>query len=384
MTRVLFVSNGHGEEAIAERLAVELHELQPALVCDHVALVGDSAHHAFLHPVGPRRAMPSGGLVAMGNVVNLIRDLRSGLLQLTLAQLRFFRQIRGEYQMAAAIGDTFSLWMALRARARATVFVGTAKSIYVAPYGRWEESVLRRAAAVFVRDRPTADRLRAHGIEARAANVIADLHREALPLPPLPFEALLGLFPGSRNSAYDDAVFLAGVARRVARAQRGTGAVLSLARNLDPGLFASALARDGWTVVTHRDDVCPFSLYDGESETIRAWSGPIGSILVQVRLALGQAGTANEAAASAGVPVIAFVRHGEVGGTWYRRRQAHLLREALLLVERDEQAAALAVRKLLADSQRLLQMREAGRSRVGPPGAKKIAAALAAFAAAAS
>ena len=37
--------------------------------------------------VGPMCVMPSGGLIAMGNVRNIARDVRSGLIGLTLAQL---------------------------------------------------------------------------------------------------------------------------------------------------------------------------------------------------------------------------------------------------------------------------------------------------------
>jgi len=114
--RALFVSNGHGEAAIADRIAVELNAIAPGLQLDHLALVGDGVSES-LHDVGPARAMPSGGLIAMGNVRNIARDVRSGLLGLTLAQFRFLRGARGRYDAAAAIGDTYALLMASIARA---------------------------------------------------------------------------------------------------------------------------------------------------------------------------------------------------------------------------------------------------------------------------
>ena len=43
--------------------------------------------------------------------------------------------IRNHYDAAVAVGDVFSLMMAYRARAGRTVYAGTAKSVYVAPYG---------------------------------------------------------------------------------------------------------------------------------------------------------------------------------------------------------------------------------------------------------
>ena len=55
-----------------------------------------------MHEVGPRRAMPSGGLIAMGNVRNIARDLRSGLLALTLAQRAFLARARGDVRRASS------------------------------------------------------------------------------------------------------------------------------------------------------------------------------------------------------------------------------------------------------------------------------------------
>ena len=92
MKRVLFVSNGHGEAAIAERIARELRALAPDAMLDHLALVGEPISDS-LREVGPRRAMPSGGLIAMGNVANLMRDLRAGLLPLVVAQRTFLRSV---------------------------------------------------------------------------------------------------------------------------------------------------------------------------------------------------------------------------------------------------------------------------------------------------
>ncbi len=64
--RVLFVTNGHGEAAIAERIAHELGSLVPGVRADHLGLVGETRHET-MNEVGPRRSMPSGGLIAMGN-----------------------------------------------------------------------------------------------------------------------------------------------------------------------------------------------------------------------------------------------------------------------------------------------------------------------------
>lgn len=362
--RVLFVSNGHGEVAIASRIARELGGMR----CEHMALVA-AAPAGNLQPVGPLKAMPSGGLIAMGNVRNIVRDVASGLLGHTLAQLRFLRAARGTYDVAVAVGDVFALIMALTARARSTVYVGTAKSVHHAKYGPLERRVIARAQRAFVRDEATAQSLRLRGIGACAANVIVDLY--AVPDAgriTVPFSPLLALFPGSREQAYEDAVSLCAIVRDLAASDAKIGALLSVAPGLDAQRMAGALQHSGWRLAQTGAESEPFSLFAGEREVVRAWRGPLGAMLERASLVLGQAGTANEAAAAAGIPVVAYERSSEGKRAWYRARQAGLLGGALLVVSGDPSNAAAGVRALLDDAPRRERMGKTGRERMGPAG----------------
>lgn len=370
MTDILFVSNGHGEEAIAARIAAELKNLRPDARVDHVALVGEFGHPGPMRDVGPRRAMPSGGLLAMGNVRNIVRDVGGGLVGLTLAQRRFLREARGRYACAAAVGDAFALIMTLQTRAPA-LFVGTAKSVYVAPYGPLEERVLRRARAVFVRDDATARRLQAHGVAAEApGNVIVDLFADRDdPLADTAargFDPAIVLFPGSRAGAYDEARTLVRAVLPVLRARPKAGAMMSLAPGLDAERFARVLA-DGGCAIRFGDERLPFAILEGDRELVRAWRGPIGPLLSRATLVVGQAGTANEAAAAAGVPVVAL-DDGNRASPWYRRRQRGLLGDALDVVPADPQPAAAAIGALLDDARRRARMGAIGRERMGAAG----------------
>lgn len=384
MTRVLFVSNGHGEAAIAERIAAELRAILPQAQLDHLALVGEG-EAGVTEPVGPRRPMPSGGLIAMGNIPNLARDLRAGLLPLVAAQRAFLRGARGSYDVAVAVGDAYALAMTLRARSR-TIFVGTAKSVSVAPYGAFESRILARAAVRFVRDEPTAASLRARGLAVEpAANVIVDLFANedgAAEAAVRGFAPAVALLPGSRANAYDDGLFLLAVVREIAALQPGFGAVLSVARGLDPQRFARDAQRAGWEVSRTPGDPIPFVLSLGGRTVVRAWSAPLGPLFRCVVLALGQAGTANEGAAAAGVPVVAFQTPRDTKARWYRRRQQGLLGDALAVVSGDLPDAVAGVRALLSDAARRERMSETGRARMGAPGAaRRVARSIASLAA---
>lgn len=382
MARVLFVSNGHGEAAIADRIAQELHALHPGVEVDHLALVGEHSTQA-MREVGPRQTMPSGGLIAMGQVKNITRDLRAGLVGLTLAQRAFLARSRGDYDLAVAVGDVFALLMALAARVQ-TSFVGTAKSVRVAPYGAMERRVLRRARDVFVRDDATAQRLRAQGVDASApGNVIVDLF--AAPDDPhadlaaRDFVPAIAVLPGSRASAYGDARFLLDVVRRAARERPSLGALLSVAPMLDPLEYERVLRDDGWEIVSRQDPRVPFVARSDGRDIVRAWRGPLGPLLSRVQVVIGQAGTANEAAASAGIPVMAFELGNDRKTAWYRMRQVGLLGDALAIAPGEPDLAARELGALLDDAPRRVAMGAAGRANMGPPGgALAIARALAA------
>ncbi|HVS45325.1 MAG TPA: hypothetical protein VMS32_01520, partial [Verrucomicrobiae bacterium] len=374
----------HGEIAIAARIAQELTAILPDVVCDHLALVGDFAHPSAMHDVGPRRAMPSGGLVAMGNVGNIARDLYGGLIALTLAQWRFVRGARGRYDAVLAVGDVFALLMGLCVKAPA-FFVGTAKSVYVAPYGPMEERVLAKATAVFVRDRATAERLNGHGVGALApGNVIVDLFAvdddPRADAAAADFAPVIVLFPGSRQEAYADGVVLADVVRELASDRRALGAVLSIAPGLSAQRYADELSAAGWRVVAGNDPM-PFSLADGERTIVRAWRGSIAPLLRRATLVIGQAGTANEAAAAAGVPVAALELAAARKTHWYRMRQQGLLGSALDLVPGNVSKAAAEIGGLLDDAPRRTHMGAVGRERMGRAGgataiARHVAAAI--------
>lgn len=370
-TQILFVTNGHGEIAIADRIAQELRLLRPELRIDHFPLVGESRSE-IMREVGPRRAMPSGGLLAMGNVRNIARDVGGGLLALTYAQRHFLKDARETYDRVVAIGDVFALLMSLAAHAPVT-YVGTAKSVRVAPYGFFERRVLRRADDVFVRDEETAQRLRAQGVEARSpGNVIVDLF-ETDDDPRADdaadgFAPMLAVFPGSRQTSYRDARFLLDVVRRVASDRPHLGAVMSIAPLLDAAAFAAGFREDGWRVEERPDARIPFVLRDEARVIARAWKGPIGPLLQRAQVVVGQAGTANEAAAAAGVPVVAFELNRDRKTTWYRMRQHGLLGDALAVLPGEPVAAAAGLRELLDDARRRAMMSLQGTARMGGPG----------------
>jgi uncharacterized protein (TIGR03492 family) len=359
---VLFVSNGHGEGAIAARLASELRT-RGEFITDHLALVGEQHSSHGFNDVGPRLARPSGGLVAMGNVRAFSQDLRSGFAGLWFGQRAYLANQGHTYDRVVAVGDVYALLMSFFTR-RPIVFVGTAKSLYVAPYGPFERRMLRRATDIFVRDAPTAAWLRERGVPALApGNVIVDLLDVGAPLP-APDPPMLALFPGSRTSAYVDAVKLAAVARRVLARRKEYSAVLSVAPTLSVTEVMRLLSNDGWDVRSD-DDIFAFRAHQ-DGIVLHGATGELAPLVRLASIVVGQAGTGNEAAAAAGVPVVALAAGKKLG--WYRMRQGRLLGEALRVVLDDVESASQAILELIDSPELREHMSRVGRERMGGSG----------------
>ena len=92
--KLLCLSNGHGEDAIAVRILQRLQEHPQTPELAALPLVGEGRAYEQVPEVpivGPVKTMPSGGFVYMDGR-ELWRDVRGGLLGLTWAQWRVVRK----------------------------------------------------------------------------------------------------------------------------------------------------------------------------------------------------------------------------------------------------------------------------------------------------
>jgi uncharacterized protein (TIGR03492 family) len=381
LTDILLVSNGYGEFAIAGYIARAIADVDPQARLEHFPLVGTAPEGSWPKAVGPQADMPSGGLVANGNLRNFFRDVRGGLLGLVVRQRRFLRA-QSARSALVAVGDIFCLSMSLLAR-RPTIFVATAKSDYVSPHSALEQRIAARADLVFVRDEHTARSLASKGVNARyAGNIMMDgIAPGRADLKPDEGAIRLAVLPGSRldtpRVAAQSLERLDAIAELAAAAGRRVQAFVSLAPSVDALAVAHALRSRGLELS---------NLAPGEGVVAASRRGPLevilvrgafGDLLAASQLVLGQAGTANEQAAGAGKPVVAALAPGEQPRKmqWYRMRQKRLLGDALLVLPHDPKVYAREVLALVDDAPRRSAMSAAGRARMGNPGGARAVAA---------
>jgi len=380
--RILLVSNGFGEMAILASIARAIAAREPAAQLAHLPLVGNPPADAWPPTVGPRAAMPSGGLVTYWNLRNVIRDVRAGLLGLSLAQFSFLRRQRSAFDAAIAVGDIYCLAVCLWFLRLPVLFVATAKSEHVATHGPFELAIARRACATFARDAATAQALVRAGVRARyAGNAMMDgVARPELDLPRDPNAIVVALLPGSRADA---ATNVRDAARRLVLVAQQTGrrvqAFLALAPTVAAGDLTAALAAEQFDVSKTQAAVGIVASARRKGAELLLVRGGLAAALCAADVVLGQSGTGNEQAAGLGKPVVAAAGPGESPNSvgWYRMRQQRLLGDALAIFPSDDAAYARELMALLSDPERMRRMADAGRERMGAPGASDAIAAAA-------
>lgn len=351
------MSNGHGEDTVGALLGRRL--LASGVSVSAYPLVGAGNAYSNVRLLEPRRVFPSGGFGLRGSLSGVAADLRAGFVPHWRAQRAALAGQRGRHDVAVAIGDVYCLWMTALASERC-VFVATAKSVHNEPH-RWiERRIMRRAAAIWTRDEPTARALRKHGLSARfAGNPMMD----AIPEPErgLPVPAgvsVVLLLPGSRADALNNLMRLLGVAADVAGLD-GAAFVSALPQSLHISDVVRAASAQGWE---YEDE----HLRSGRASVLL--TRDFGSALNSATVAVGLAGTANEQAAGRGKPVVVFPGDGAQYTRRFMRLQQRLLGDALIPTPDGERAAAAVVR-LLQDPTERARRGEVGHRRMGNGGA---------------
>jgi len=399
--RLLVLSNGHGEDLIAQRVLEALRRRRPDLEIAVLPLVGEGSVFAAaeqaggLRRVGPRRALPSGGF-SNQSLRGLLADLGAGVLDLSLSQWRLVRRWGRRGDPLLAVGDLLPLLLAWASGAPYG-FIGTPKSDYTwasgpgsagfaacyhslkgSEWDPWEWALMgqRRCRLVALRDGLTARGLRRHGVPAlapgnpmmdglqaaplpdafaghrrllllggsRMPEALANLRRLLLALAALTTpEPLLVLAPtGARPSPAEWAPLLQELGYEPADAPSGWGAAAAWRQGprlllIGPGRFAD-------------------------------WAG-------WAELGLAAAGTATEQLVGLGIPALSLPGPGPQFKRGFAERQSRLLGGAVAVCDGP---AALAARLelLLREPALRAALGRIGRRRMGPAGGSEALAAL--------
>ncbi|MEM6838039.1 MAG: lipid-A-disaccharide synthase-related protein [Cyanobacteria bacterium P01_C01_bin.120] len=391
--RLLCISNGHGEDAIALRILSELRSRQPQIELAVLPLVGEGT--AFqkqqIPLIAATKTLPSGGFIYMDSR-QLARDVRGGLAQLTLAQLQALKRWAQDGGAVLAVGDVipaaFAWWSGLPYG-----IVGTAKSAYylrdeqglladlpwyagwagLSMYLPWERWLMSRdrCRAVIVRDELTCSELQRSGLpEPFAGNPMMDglaLTQQSVILKPQESETLtVVLLPGSRApEAYANwQILLQGMDSVLNQwAPHSVQFLGAIAPALDIAELQRALEQAGWYCEAPDSDY-----FVKENGRVLLTQTAYADCLHLADTAIAMAGTATEQFVGLGKPAFITPGAGPQFTPTFAKLQTRLLGPSVILVNRAADLGT-AMATVLADSDRLAQIRQNGRQRMGSPGA---------------
>lgn len=390
--RLLFLSNGHGEDLIAVKLIETMNINCPELEITALPIVGAGAAYMSrsIPLLLPGKEMPSGGFVR-NSLRNWGMDLWAGLFDLTRRQINTLKMARAQVDIAVCVGDSYLNILAGYFLRRPIIFLPTAKSDYVSAHWPVEIHWMRQfCLKVFPRDALTAASLCRHQVPAE---YLGNIMMDALEFHGTDFrignqaEWVIGILPGSRREAYLNMEDLARVAIAYAslvNVETAPSFLVALSGGLSFQMLAEGLTSLGWHAVRASVDEVSAGVVGHVEHPGKKWpvrltiaQGRFGDLLANVKIVLGMAGTGNEQAVGLGKPVVTFSGRGPQFTEKFLRTQKKLLGDAILVTPRDPETTAMELFALLNDSVRYEAMARTGRERMGEPGgATRIAARI--------
>lgn len=341
--RILFISNGHGEDAIAAQI---VRQMPPGIEIHAYPTLGDGrAYDGVCTIVGPRATLPSEGWRNTRN--SIARDISGGGVATVWPGLRFIREARGQYDCVVVVGDMIGVYGAWVTGHRGIVYLDVYKTGYARSYLAIDRWILRHTArAVFCRAPSLAKALVQAGVEARAAgNVMMDtIPRTGLALNRTKSVAAT-ILPGSRVHALDNFALQAKALALIPAAQR-------------PQLFMAVASSIPETELRALAGDLEITFVSGRS---------LGDALDASDFVISQAGTATIQAIGLGRPAITFRSTADRQSRF--DDESRLFGEARLAVAAEPGAIAAAIRLLTDDAADRQRRGAIGRERIGPPGA---------------
>ena len=384
---VLFLSNGHGEDAINCQILSALRASGCDVDVAAMPIVGDGAAYgrSGVRMIGPTSKMPSGGVFYM-NPIFLVKDIGAGLIALTCQQLRAVWRHSPHCDLVVATGDIVVAAIAHLTDRPYIIFLSAHSSYYE---GRVNLGLVLpqllsspRCLAVFTRDALTAADLNRQGLNKAkfVGNPVMDhLNYTGKDLQLIPGVRTIALLPGSRlPEANHNLILLLKLVKEIA----AVSAIpvhfrAALVPNLMPELDRIA-ARSGWQhqsgkliLQCIKKSFCQQQL----AVEVLCYSDAFADILQQSSLVIGMTGTAVEQAVGLGKPVIAVPGNGPSFTYRFAEAQHRLLGNSVQVIGTKPanndiiKQAALALDRTLQDDNYLASCVKNGLERMGRSGA---------------
>ncbi|MFG6104475.1 lipid-A-disaccharide synthase-related protein [Leptothoe sp. EHU-05/26/07-4] len=307
--KLLFISNGHGEDNHSSHIIRSLWELEPELNIAAIPIVGQG--HAYRNInvpiVSPTLTLPSGGFTYT-NRLRLLSDIRAGLLTSTLRQIQAVRNYAPSCDLVFATGDVVGQCFAYISGKPFISFTSSLSAMYegTLKIDMVLKAVLKspRCLTLFSRDAYTAKDYQKQGLAKAQFGGIPSLDRLKPKGKDLQLDAarpMMALLPGSRMpEAMHNLKLLLGLVVEIAK----LNPQVQFCAALVPDVMASleTISADiGWHCAPGKLTY----VVDGEViATVLCFSDAFSDIVCHTDLVLGMAGLAVDQAMAIGKPIL--------------------------------------------------------------------------------
>ena len=364
--KITILSNGYGEDRVGRVLAKEILEQNSKFQLQAYPLVdrGISYEGLAIPILGPRKIMPSGGLL-LHDLKMFLSDIRAGFLQMTYKQLQDLKQL--DTDILLVVGDVYALLLSQLITTKKRFYVQTLISahhkhkksspnrFFMENYSFIERFLIKRTITkMYVRDVPTAEMLCKFGISrvfALGNPMLDDLSSDVLDMALT--SPVIALLPGSRSYAVDSLHIMVESLKHFPEA---TG-IIAWSREELPII-------KGWQ--HSLDKSSNISIYSNQNQCIYLLK-QFSAVLNSADLVLGTSGTAHEQAAALGMPIVAFPLF-----PWYKNsflaNQKRLLADALTIASSCPKDIAQKLKILWQNKELYKRASKMGKIRMGKAG----------------
>ncbi len=379
--KILFISNGHGEDLNGSLIAQEIPKINPDILIKALPIVGEGNSYKKLNIelIVSTKSMPSGGIFYL-NPLNFIKDLISGLIGLTIKQFYAIYKQRKNFDLIVAVGDIVPIFFAYISGRKFMAFIVSTSSYYE---GNLKLPLLtammlksKRCLKIFTRDQFTAEDLQKRGFTKAifAGYPIMDtLQPSGKDLNLLANILTIALLPGSRlpEALHNLELELQVCEELILRSESNFNFRAALVPSITENDLKLVAKNQQWEYL--EQGVLGKKIHQ-KQVIVRCYNNAFADILNHCNLVLGMAGTAVEQAVGLGKPVVQIPGNGPQFTYRFAEAQMRLLGLSVTTVDDYKskkvicQEAAKKIINIVSDQKYQKLCLENGKERVGNPG----------------
>lgn len=369
--KVLFISNGKGEDSIAVTIIEQLKKITPNFQIEAISLIGnaDAYQQINIKVLKTWGNLPNEGFFSFLSIIFHFGKL----LRRLISQAKLLANINNNYDLVICVGDFYTVFLAVITKCKA-VHIATAMTNYIRPFNAIEKWVFKnKLRFVFTRDEITAKDLLANQIKASYyGNPMMD---DKNLLAPKENKLLLSnkkknvmLIPSSRNDAYKNLRSMAHYIYKM-KFQDNIFYFTSIHPRLQMDLFIKELNKDGWHFVTKNDVFIKGVFQKKDCNDITVLTGSFRELLESTQIAIGMTGTGNEQVVGLGVPLILLKGKSKSSSNKRLQHYKKLLGEAVFIPKFWKKQ--LAILEVIQSNTLQKKMRAVGLTRMGKAGGSR-------------